>query len=155
LDVDKIRALFGKTAILDNEVRPSLGYREKIDSELLYTPVAIETIEGFEFYKTVEEKYKSLSEYDVEVIVIAKEKAVLCTSNERNIMRACEEFGIHFTGTIGILCCAWEYKRIETHKEFSLLMRKLFYECSCWLSPYLKKQVFDSYKIPDRPPSDD
>ncbi|QOS99882.1 hypothetical protein JNUCC42_03745 [Brevibacterium sp. JNUCC-42] len=98
----------------------------------------------------VQEKAPSLTDYDVEVVALAKERAVLCTSNERKIHQICDEYDIESTGTLGVLCCAYEHRVIE-HTEFSKLIRKLCYETSSWISSKLKKQIMDHYKIPDYP----
>lgn len=172
IDIEKIRGLRGKPGVLDNNVITDLtelecmGLINVVFSRVLiplsileaevtqdslgdldnleYAVAAMETLDSFSLFKEISTKKKGLTEYDVEVIVIAREKAVLCTSNEKQIRTTCREYGIEHTGTVGILCCAFEHKEIS-RETFERLMYKLFNESSCRLGKGIKKDVIEYY----------
>ncbi len=106
--------------------------------------VAFETESSFELFSEIRARKRRLTDYDVEVIVIAHEKAVLCSSNELEIKKTCDEYAINHTGTIGILSCAYE-NGIITQIEFKILILKLFNECSCRISRQLINDVISEY----------
>lgn len=172
MNIQKIKELKGKPAVLDNNIicdfieLESIGLLNEVFS-LVLIPQSIyedeirefeaEQLEQLEYNLTnfssetafglfleISESKKKLSEYDVEVIVIAYEKAVLCTSNERRIKETCDEYNIEHTGTIGVLSCCFEHG-ILSESEFRKLIIKLFNECTCRLSEKLKKQVYEQY----------
>lgn len=174
MDIQKIRNLYNKTAVLDNNIisdfieLDSLDIINKVfltvmipasiyENEVLYEDkehlnglefqlVAFETVSSFELFSEIRTRKRRLTDYDVEVIVIAHEKAVLCSSNELEIKKTCDEYGIKHTGTIGILCCAYE-NGIITKVEFKNLLLKLFYECSCRISRQLMNAVISNYPL--------
>lgn len=114
---------------------------------LEYQPTALEQIESYEFLAKILEEKPALSEYDAECIAIAKEKMIYCTSNEKRVMSICQDYDIECTGTVGILCCAFEHE-IITRNEFERLVKKLFSpECTAYLGRKVKHAVFSFYKI--------
>ena len=172
MNIPKIRDLKGKPAVLDNNIIcdfielecigilnevfsivliPQSIYENEVrefDAEHLkqldYELTNFSTEAAFGLFFEISESKKKLSEYDVEVIVIAHEKAVLCTSNEKRIKETCDEYSIEHTGTIGILSCCFEHG-ILSKDEFRKLIIKLFNECTCRLSEKIKNQVYEQY----------
>jgi predicted nucleic acid-binding protein len=176
LNIQKIKGLLGKDAVLDNNILNDFtelqcisllnkvftkvyipqsilereAILETIQSNiewLEYQPTALEQAESYEFLLKIIEEKPALSEYDAECIAIAKENMIYCTSNERRIMLTCEEYNIECTGTIGILCCAYENGIIEL-EYFEELVKKLFSpDCTSYLGPKIKRAVFSYYNI--------
>ena len=172
MDILKIKGLKGKPAVLDNNIIcdfielgcieilnkvfskiliPESIYEDEIrqlDAQHLlkveYELTSFSSAAAHCLFHKISNSTKRLSDYDIEVIVIAHEKAVLCTSNEKKIKEICEEYNIEHTGTVGILCCCFE-QNILSEAEFSRLIITLFTECTCRLSPKLKEQIFKQY----------
>ncbi|WP_144461220.1 hypothetical protein [Siminovitchia fortis] len=172
MDIRKIKELKGKPAVLDNNVIcdfielgciellnevfstvliPQSIYEHEIreaDAEhleyLSFELANFSTETAYGLFLEISTSKRKLSDYDVEVIVIAFEQAVLCTSNERRIKETCDEYNIEHTGTIGILSSCFEHG-ILSDKEFRELIIKLFNECTCRISEKLKQQVFKQY----------
>ncbi|MBU7595696.1 hypothetical protein FVO58_24935 [Metabacillus halosaccharovorans] len=114
---------------------------------LEYQPTAIEKFESYEFLSRILKDKPALSDYDAECIAIAREKMIYCTSNEKRVMSICNEYNVECTGTIGILCCAFEHG-ILSKGEFEGFIKKLFSpECSSYLGKKVKKAVFSYYNI--------
>lgn len=114
---------------------------------LEYQPTAIEKVESYEFLSKILKDKPALSDYDAECIAIAREKMIYCTSNEKRVISICNEYNVECTGTIGILCCAFEHGIISKGK-FEGLIKKLFSpECSSYLGKKVKKAVFSYYNI--------
>lgn len=176
MDIQKIRSLMGKKGVLDNNILNDFtelqcisllnqvfskiyipqsildreATIEAIQSNLEwleYQMIALEQPESFEFLLRILEEKPALSEYDAECIAIAKEKMIYCTSNEKRVMNTCQEYGIETAGTIGILCCAYEFEIIDRN-EFERLIKKLFSpDCTAYLGSKVKKAVFFQYNI--------
>lgn len=114
---------------------------------LEYQPTALEKMESYDFLARIIKEKPALTDYDAECIAIAREKMIYCTSNEKRVMSICQEYNIECTGTIGILCCAYEHE-IISRDEFESLLKKLFSpECSAYLGRKVKHIVFAYYKI--------
>lgn len=132
-------------SILDDEVIDT-GLQNSL-THLEYSPISIQEAETYIFFSEIVEKRPGLSEYDAECIAIAKESLIYCTSNEKRVINTCLEYGVSCTGTIGILCCAFEYE-ILNKSDFSLLITKLFSdECSAHISRHLQAMIRDYYKL--------
>lgn len=176
MDTNKIKALLGKEAIIDNNIICDLSElgciellnkifskvlipKSIVDTEIIqfrdslenieYREAVIETIEGYSFMSKILTDHGGLTDCDAEVVTIAYEKYVLCTSNEKRIMTTCKENNIEFTGTLGILCCAYEHSIIDI-QTLEMLINKLQYDCSCFLSNKILDKVRNNYKIKDR-----
>jgi predicted nucleic acid-binding protein len=114
---------------------------------LEYQPTALEQEESYEFLLKIIDEKPALSSYDAECIAIAKEKMIYCTSNEKRVMSTCQEYDIECTGTIGILCCAYEHEIISL-EQFEQLLKKLFSsECTAYIGPKIKKAIFSYYNF--------
>jgi|GEM_PF-5574284 len=129
INIQKIRSLLGKTGVLDNNIlndftelrclpllnqvftkvyipqsildrEATLEIIQSNITELEYTPTALEHPESFELLLKIIQDKPALSEYDAECIVIAKEKMIYCTSNERRIMSICQEYDIECKGLL-------------------------------------------------------
>jgi predicted nucleic acid-binding protein len=175
MDIQKIRGLYKKKALIDNNILNDfyeLGrmdlisrvfsqvyipesiisdetpdYIRTVLQQMEHKTTTLHTEEGFGFMYQLLTEWAGLSDYDAELIAIAKQDMILCTSNEKRIMNACESYGIEYTGTLGILCCAYERKIIDK-SELKYLVDKLFSEeCSCHLHPKLKKQIYEQYHL--------
>jgi predicted nucleic acid-binding protein len=176
INIQKIRSLIGKVGVLDNNILNDFtelqcisllnkvfvkvyipqsildreAILETIQSNiewLEYQPTALEHMESYVFLSKILTEKPALTEYDAECIAIAKEKMIYCTSNEKRVMGICEEYDIECTGTIGILCCAYEHE-IISREEFEHLLKKLFSsECSAYLGKKVRQVVFSYYKI--------
>lgn len=176
INIQKIRSLMGKVGVLDNNILNDFtelqcislinkvfvkiyipqsildreAILETIQSNiewLEYQPTALEQMESYDFLsRTIKEK-PALTDYDAECIAIAREKMIYCTSNEKRVMSICQEYDIECTGTIGLLCCAYEHEVIS-REDLKLLLEKLFSpECSAYLDRKVKHAVFSYYKI--------
>ncbi|ADU93758.1 hypothetical protein GYMC52_1295 [Geobacillus sp. Y412MC52] len=177
MDVRKIRGLYKKRAVVDNNVlndfyelgrmdlltrvfgrvcvpesillNETPGDIQKALRQIDYETVSLHTEEGYGLMYQLLTEWTGLSEYDAELIAIAGQDMILCSSNEKRIMNACESYGIEYTGTLGILCCAYEHQLIG-REEFKGLIDRLFSdECSCHLHPRLKNQIDKQYHLQD------
>ncbi|MCP3763632.1 hypothetical protein NLX67_14730 [Domibacillus sp. A3M-37] len=176
INIQKIKSFMGKVGVLDNNILNDFtelqcisllnkvfvkvfipqsildreAILETIQSNmewLEYQPTALEQPESYEFLLTILEKKPALSSYDAECIAIAREKMIYCTSNEKRVLSICEEYDVDCTGTIGILCCAYEHEILSLN-EFEQLIKKLFSpECTAYLGPKIKNAVFSYYKF--------
>ncbi|MFC0476695.1 hypothetical protein ACFFHF_15930 [Robertmurraya beringensis] len=176
INIQKIRSLLGRVGVLDNNILNDFtelqcislinkvfvkvyipqsildreAILETIQSNmewLEYQPTALEQFESFEFLSRILDEKPALSEYDAECIAIARKKMIYCTSNEKRVMSICQEYEIECTGTVGILCCAFEHGLIS-EGEFHRLVKKLFSpECSAYLGRKVKHALFSYYKI--------
>ena len=176
INIQKIKSLMGKVGVLDNNILNDFtelecisllnkvfvkvyipqsilereAILETIQSNidwLEYQPTALEHAESYTFLLKIIEEKPALSSYDAECIAIAREKMIYCTSNEKRVMNICQEYGIEYAGTIGILCCAYEHK-ILTLEQFEQLIKKLFSpHCTAYLGPKIKQAVFSYYNI--------
>lgn len=172
MNVDKIRSLFGAEAVIDNNIicdfselgrldilnsvfskilipesiiqKEVIQFRDSLNS-LEYSKVSIESFEAYEFMAKILVQHGGLTDCDAEVVTIAYEKYVLCTSNEKRIMTTCKENNIKYTGTLGILCCAYEYSVIS-YEVLMDLVNKLDNECSCFISQKVLNEVRTFYK---------
>jgi len=114
---------------------------------LEYQPTALEQMESYDFLARIIKEKPALTDYDAECIAIAREKMIYCTSNEKRVMSICKEYDIECTGTIGILCCAYEHEVIS-REDLERLLKKLFSpECTAYLGKKMKHAVFSYYKI--------
>jgi predicted nucleic acid-binding protein len=175
MNIRKIRGLYKKRAVMDNNILNDFYELGRMDlltkvSSKVYIPesiisnetpddirtvlqqveyetAALHTEEGYALMYQLLTEWTGLSEYDAELIAIARQDMILCTSNEKRIMNACESCGIEYTGTLGILCCAYEWKIID-QSELKHLVDKLFSEeCNCHLHPRLKQQIYEQYRM--------
>jgi predicted nucleic acid-binding protein len=176
INIQKIKSLMGKVGVLDNNIlndftelqcislinkvfvkvyipqsildREAIVETIKSNIEWLeYQSTALHQFESYEFLSKILLEKPALTDYDAECIAIAREKMIYCTSNEKRVMSICQEYDIECTGTIGILCCAYEHE-IISRDEFERLLKKLFSpECSAYLGRKVKHAVFSYYKI--------
>lgn len=116
--------------------------------KLGYKSTNLETDKGYFLVSQLEVKYPGLSEIDKIVISIAYEKGLVCCTNDGNARKACEEMGIEYTGTLGILCCAFESKIINKD-TFSNLLFKYENESSAYIKPAIIQSIRKLYGIPD------
>ncbi len=173
MDIQKIRSLLNRDCVIDNNVLvdfSELGCiaildsifasvaipQSIIDKEVIhdsevalkglgFSSVSITTDEGYVIYAKVLNKYRGLSEYDAELIAIAAEKKLVCVSNEKAITTVCRGYKVETTGTIGILCSAYE-NRILAGRAFAAHLDKLFSDkCTCFISPKLQQEVLTHY----------
>lgn len=101
--------------ILNDEV---LGENLLLLNQLKFSTCTISTEKGYEIYCSLLSR-KKLSHYDRILLSIAKENSLLCTSNDKPIRLVCEELNMKVTGTLGILCCAYE-KEFLSYEDFCL-----------------------------------
>lgn len=170
---EKIINLYGKRAVIDNNIIGDLcelgclGWLNQLFSEVMipesilndeaqrykreldkiaFTSTTIQNAETYEFLEDILDKHGGLSDYDAELVAIAYEKYVLCTSNEKRIMTTCNENGIEYTGTLGILCLAYE-KNLITLDGLDDYINRLNDECSCFLSNRIISSVKNTYGL--------
>jgi predicted nucleic acid-binding protein len=137
--------LYIPKSILENEAR--FGDLLSHLTTLTYVATSIEEEATYVFFLEIVKNRPGLSEYDAECIAIAKEKFINCTSNEKRITNTCDEYGIDSTGTVGIICCAYEHGMIDK-TYFESVIKMLFSDaCSAHLSNRLKVELFETYKI--------
>jgi predicted nucleic acid-binding protein len=175
LDLTKIRGLYQKKATVDNNVLNDLAELGRIDllekvfeeiqipssilqdetldfvkKQLLkikYYETSISTEDGLTLLGELLTNWTGLSDYDAEIISIAKQNMVLCSSNEKRIMNACDFYGIEFCGTVGILCCAFEFEIVTSDDLYDLLEKLFSDECTCHLNHKLKIPIYKHYKL--------
>lgn len=172
---EKFKNLFNKDVILDTNIITDLRelniltlplkifsevcisknilYQELSDEEghelliMGYKPLSLETNQGFEKLFYLKDNFKRLSISDKIIICIAYEKSLLCCTNDGQARKACEELNVDITGTLGILCSAYENGIIDWNK-FVRLFNKYEYDTSSYLSSEITEQVRRIYKIP-------
>lgn len=88
---------FSGTELLDEEVLRGLHF----------APAYITSPEGYELFFSLGRQFPALSEFDRLAIVISKETGTCCIINDKILRRACEGIGVHFSGTLGVLGCAF------------------------------------------------
>lgn len=175
MNVAYFRSLYGKPAILDNNVisdfllidslwiinrvfgkigipesileEEVIEQKDKVISEIVYTAVSMKEDETFTFFREVQGIAPELTDNDVECIALARERAVLCSTNERKMVDVCNTYGIESTGTIGILSCAFERGFIDRRQVTDLILA-LFSHPERWYSKAFKKTVCEYYGIP-------
>lgn len=173
MDREKIISLFGEKAVIDNNIICDFKELEciellnKVFTEVLipqsiledevkqckrelekinYQPVCITELQTYDFMVAILNRHGGLTDYDAEVVAIAYEKYVLCTSNEKRIMTTCKENNINYTGTVGILCCAFE-KGIIKKDELKRMVDKLKNQCTCFISDRVINDVYSTYAL--------
>lgn len=173
MDIQKIRSLLNRDCVIDNNVivdfselgcitvwgsvftsmaipqsilgKEVIHHSEEALKGFGFSTASITTDEGYAIFAEVLNNHRGLSEYDAELIAIAAEKKLVCVSNEKAIMTACQGYRVETTGTIGILCSAYE-NRILTGKTFAAYLDKLFSDkCTCFISPKLQQEVLTHY----------
>jgi predicted nucleic acid-binding protein len=90
---------------------------------------------------------KRLSEYDRIVIAIAGEGDLLAVSNDKPVRDICKKYGIKVTGTLGIIISAYENEIIGFSQLKDCLEFLFSEDSSCYLSNYLKSEIYTYYKI--------
>lgn len=144
--IELLNKVFSKVfipqSILDREVIQFRSALERLD----YEAAVIEEFETYVFMDKILNEHGGLTECDAEVIAIAYESYVLCTSNEKRVMTTCKENEIRYTGTIGILCCAYEHM-IISREDLSRLINALQNDCTCFLSARLVEDVKKEYEL--------
>lgn len=187
MNTSKIKAYYGKKAVVDNNVLSDfvelteflkfdcLSILNNVFSEIVVPKIILDNevilpmdkLEGLQYkqgvirnrvgYETLAELLdpyndigsRSLSEYDIHVIAIARELGYICISNDKPVRKACKIYNIQYTGIIGIISSAYENSKIS-YSELTKCFRFLFSDkSSCYLSSSLKKEVFDEYDIND------
>mgnify|MGYP006299019153 FL=1 len=71
----------------------------------------------------------------------------MAVSNDNPVRQICKRYDIEITGTLGVICSAYENNLIsfnEMEKGFKYLFSD---KSSCYLSNRLKRMVFDHYDI--------
>lgn len=144
--LDILNKVFSKIliakSIIDTEV---IQHKDRLP-EIIYEEAYIEGFEGYSFMKKILQDHGGLTECDAEVVTIAYEKYVLCTSNEKRIKTTCDENDIKYTGTLGVLSCAYEHD-ILTQLEFCALIDKLEHECTSFIARALFNDVRRTYEL--------
>lgn len=161
MDTQKIKRLGGQIAVLDNNVLTDLIEIRRLNllndvfrethiphsilqeevlerqvhklSEVCYSPVSIQTSQGYNHMVEFSRLKPKLSMFDCEVIAIARENNWICVSNEKRIVKLCEMFGIETSGTLGIIGAAY-LNGIISMEELGKLTGELFSDrCSCYI----------------------
>ncbi|MGM0370524.1 MAG: hypothetical protein ACQEP9_08885 [Bacillota bacterium] len=144
-----LNQLFNKVIIpvpiLDDEnIYNNLGSFE-------YEKGVFETDLGFKIFmelgKSENKMAKKLSKYDRHVIAIAGEVDILAVSNDKPVRELCNSYDIKITGTLGVVCSAYENDLIS----FKVMVEGLEFlfseESTCYLSNSLKRKIFKYYSI--------
>ncbi|HKM29024.1 MAG TPA: hypothetical protein VJY37_05015 [Anaerovoracaceae bacterium] len=108
---------------------------------------SVKTIEGYELLRTLlgHRSYKRLSTFDRIIIAIARQDKCLCSSNDGLLRKACVEYNIECTGTLGILGAAYENELI-TDSEFVKLVKLLYSDStSCFLAQKTLNDFVDKH----------
>ncbi|AZT91500.1 DUF3368 domain-containing protein [Caldicellulosiruptor changbaiensis] len=102
-----------------------------------YDIANLETEEGYRFFQELK-KFKAFSVYDRLVISIALQEKIICVSNDKPVRKICKKYGINSTGTLGILCAAFE-KGIISKKE----LKELIDEYQSNSGAYINKDIIN------------
>lgn len=103
--------------VVSKELPPEIVKQLK---NLGYNVVNLNTEKGYKFFHELK-KFKALSVYDRLIISTAFQEKIVCVSNDKPVRRVCKEYGIKSTGTLGILCAAFEKKIISKEKLEELI----------------------------------
>jgi len=122
--------------------------KQKVDNlkKLGYNNLPLKTNRGYSLFVQLNEEYPSLSTADKIVISIAYERGIICCTNDKNVRKACNQKGIEYTGTLGILCCAYEHKILDKN-TFAGLLFKYEQKSSAYIKPTLIKSIRKVYGI--------
>lgn len=169
----KIINLYGKRAVIDNNIIcdlcelgclellnrvfsdvmiPESIYNDEVIEykadlkRIRFTKVSIQAAETYEFLSKIMQSHGGLTDYDAELVAIARERYVLCTSNEKRIKTTCEENNIEHTGSLGILCLAYE-KGLISKGDLMVFIDRLQNECTCFLSDRIVNSVKQVYEL--------
>lgn len=115
--------------------------------KLGYIPEYLKTNDGYSKLFYLNEKYPQLSTPDKVVICIAFEKNIICCTNDGNARKACNNISVALSGTLGILCCAFEHKIIDWDK-FVSLFNSYGINTSAHVSDELRDEIRRLYNIP-------
>lgn len=96
------------------------------------------------FFKELK-KFKALSIYDRLVISIALQK-IICVSNDKPVRKICKKYGINSTGTLGILCAAFE-KGIISKKELKELIDEYRSNSGAYINKDIINEIIRIYHL--------
>jgi predicted nucleic acid-binding protein len=140
--------VFSKVYITKNIIIEEL--EEDLSKQLIeigYEPISLETEDGYGFLFQLDVDYKKLSTSDKIVIATAYERNIICCTNDSPARNACIENDITLTGTLGIICCAFE-NGIITRKELINLINRYDTGIEAHISYEVISQIRNLYKIP-------
>ncbi|MFO7613000.1 MAG: hypothetical protein R6W99_11085 [Clostridia bacterium] len=129
---------------------PRIVYDQELDvrvkagmADLPFFYGCMDTEKSLEIFArlTNEYAYRRLSTSDRHVIAIAGAYDYYAGSNDGLIRKACCDFNIKMTGTLGILGCAYQKDIIEKSDFIACLNRLLSDETTC----YIGKKIIDEF----------
>jgi predicted nucleic acid-binding protein len=128
--------------IIDDEV---IVEKNKF-ADLHYNPGILNTEIGFKtLYDLTNTDNCSLSIYDMHVIALCKQTGYMCITNDKPVRKTCEFYEINYTGTIGIIACAYENGIIKYKKLYNYIQFLFSEKSSCYLSKDLKTKILKYY----------
>lgn len=143
------KKVFNKVYISNNILIEELNEAEgNLLKQIDYMPLNLQTNEGFSKLYYLEKNNKRLSTPDKVVISIAYENNIICCTNDKPARSACESIGVQVTGTIGILCCAFEYSIID-HHTFCNIFNKYCNGTSSYINQEIANTIKKLYNISD------
>ena len=113
--------------------------------DLGYDIANLETEEGYSFFQELK-KFKALSVYDRLVISIALQEKIICVSNDKPVRKICKKYGINSTGTLGILCAAFE-KGIISKKELKELIDEYRSNSGAYINKDIINEIIRIYHL--------
>lgn len=139
--------IFSEVYISGNIIIEELDRQEAEELKKLgYNILNLETNRGYSLFSQLGKHYQSLSIPDRVIISIAYEKNLVCCTNEEMARKACSKIGVEYTGTLGILCCAFEYGIIDKN-TFSNLLSTYESECSAYITSEIIQQIRKEYDL--------
>lgn len=139
--------VFSSVYISGNILREELNDEDRQALlKLNYKPLNLETNNGYEKLFYLKENYTQLSTPDKVIISIAYEKGIFCCTNDSLARKACKDIEVKLTGTIGVLCSAYENNVIK-REEFIELFNKYNFITSSYLSKNLTNTIRKLYNI--------
>ncbi len=106
-----------------------------------YTFCSLDLDSSMVLFAELTKNYKGLSIYDKQVVAIACQFDYYAGSNDGLVRRACEEFGIKYTGTLGIIGCAFQKNFINKDEFISLIDMLKSDKTTC----YIKGSVINAF----------
>ena len=93
--------------IYNNEIE---DFVKEILSEYDYVSCTMNSDVSYDIFSRLTNKpsYRRLTSYDKQLIAIAGQNECYAGSNDGAVRKACEEFGIRYTGTLGVIGCTFQ-----------------------------------------------
>lgn len=146
-ELDKLHLLF---SVFTKVLIPRNIYQEEVEKKVKdvlenyeFELADIETEVGLSTYKEIldNKKYRGLSIYDRVAISISKENYCYCNSNDKLIRKACLEYNVKFTGTLGVIGRAYKRGYLDNDQLTDVLSKISSDETTI----HIKQEIIDEF----------